>query len=389
MLNNIEIQDLDKLIKLRKQLHKNPELSGKEKFTSETIAYYISLSQPDEILTGIGGNGIIVIYKGKEEGPNVVFRAELDALPIEEENTVDHISVKKGISHACGHDGHMAILLGLGSLVSQDRPKSGSVMLLFQPAEETGKGAARVLKDSRFKKLNPDYVFALHNLPGVELNKVIYKEDVFACASIGLKAIITGKTSHASEPEKGNNPAFIVADILKKFQKFSLPSSDLNKIKIITPIYIKLGKKALGTNAGATELIFTIRASDEDDYQELKRFALSTIIDSINSNSIAGDYKLDHSWIEEFPITANNIACNNYIKQSATNLNLDVEKAYNPFRWSEDFGHFTKRYKGAMFGLGSGNDQPALHNPDYDFPDELINTGSKIFYEIYRSIIIR
>lgn len=383
------IKDLQQLKEFRKQIHQNPELSGKEKVTSESVAIYLSTLNPDEIITGVGGNGVIGIFRGKQPGPNVMFRAELDALPIMEKNNLSYRSSKKNVSHMCGHDGHMTIVLALAELVSYDRPESGSVILLFQPAEETGKGAYRVIKDTKFKLHEPDYVFALHNLPGFELNKVITIDNVFACASIGLRIKILGKTSHASEPEKGNNPAFIISDILGKFRKYSLPSKNLKKVKLITPVYINLGKKALGTNAGDAELIFTIRAADTNDFLKLKDYAFATVNESITNNSNPGDFRLEHKWLEEFPITNNYAVGNNFIEQAAKIADLEHEKIHHPFRWSEDFGHFLTKYKGAMFGLGSGIDQPSLHNPDYDFPDELIGTGSLMFYNIYRSILIK
>jgi amidohydrolase len=159
-------QRMEALILLRKELHKNPEVSGKELQTSKRIISFLEKQAPDEIITEIGGAGIAAIYKSKEAGKTVLFRCELDALPIEEINSFEHRSLINGVSHKCGHDGHMAILCGLASELSQNRPETGTIILLFQPAEEDGSGAQKVFSDTKFASLKPDYVFALHNLPG-------------------------------------------------------------------------------------------------------------------------------------------------------------------------------------------------------------------------------
>ncbi len=378
-----------KLIKLRKKLHKNAELSGKEVVTSRIIEKYLLSTNPDELITKLGGNGLAAVFNGIKDGPSILFRCELDALPIMEQNDFNYQSKNTGVSHKCGHDGHMTIMAGLAELISNDRPGSGKVILLFQPAEETGVGALKVLEDPKFRNINPDYVFALHNLPGYPLNKILIKDNVFAAASIGLCLEITGRTSHASEPEKGNNPSMIVADILKKIQKYSLPGANAGNIKLITPVYTRVGEKALGTSAGEATMMFTLRATKQTDFEDLKNFLLNTVSKSIVQNSSPGDFKLRYTWAEEFPATVNNKVCNNFIKQAALKSNLELEKISFPFRWSEDFGHFLIKFKGALFGIGSGIDKPALHNPDYDFPDELIHTGSTMFYNIYRSFLIR
>ncbi|MFQ3174652.1 MAG: amidohydrolase, partial [Flavobacterium sp.] len=151
-------QRLVVLTLLRKELHQNPEVSGKELETSKRIVAFLKKHAPDEIITKIGGAGIVAIYKSKQAGKTVLFRCELDALPIEETNIFEHRSLTNGISHKCGHDGHMAILCGLATELSQNRPETGTVILLFQPAEEDGSGAQKVFSDPKFTALQPDYV---------------------------------------------------------------------------------------------------------------------------------------------------------------------------------------------------------------------------------------
>lgn len=191
------------LIELRKELHKYPELSGKESQTAKRIIEFAKRFNPDEIISKVGGEGVLVIFEGEQKGKTILIRCDLDALPIDEENAFEHKSVYENISHKCGHDGHMSIVSGLIPILSENKIKKGKVVLLFQPAEETGQGASLVLSDAKFTKLKPDFAFALHNLPGFKKNQIIIKKDVFASASKGLIIRLKGKTSHAGEPERG------------------------------------------------------------------------------------------------------------------------------------------------------------------------------------------
>lgn len=377
----LELQ-LKKLVTFRKELHRNAELSEYETLTAKLVKQFIHGYAPDEIMENIGGHGMAFIYNGEENGPTVMFRSELDALPISEINIFSHQSKNAAVSHKCGHDGHMAILAGLASAIHNNRPTKGKVVLLYQPAEETGKGAEMILDDPKFKRIEPDYIYALHNLPGFPINEVLVKDGAFSSASVGLIVRIFGKTSHAAEPEKGNNPAFVMSNILLKFETFAKPLKNDPAIKIITPIYAKLGEKAFGTSAGFVELMFTLRATLDEDFESLKEYVLKNIDNEISKHNMLVEYE----WTEEFPNTVNNHNCTSMVKEAAKLAQYKTQTLDIPFRWSEDFGHFLSKYPGAIFGLGSGIHHPALHNPDYDFPDELIETGIQLFYNIYQRI---
>lgn len=375
--------NLNKLISLRKELHKNPEVAGNEFFTVQRINNYIIRFKPDEVIAGLGGNGIAFLYKGVKKGPTVMFRCELDALPIAEMNQFSHRSVRNGVSHTCGHDGHMAIIAGMAEVLSKSPPPAGCVILLFQPEEETGQGARKLLDDPQFNRLKPDYVFALHNLPGFPMHSVIVKDGIFSSASIGLIVELKGKTSHASEPENGISPAFAMAAILNKFKKHAMPGQNPGRVKIITPVHLELGEKAFGTSPGYGKMLFTLRATHAKDFEMLKNSVIQTIEQVAHENKL----HLQHEWVEEFPNTKNDTFSNVIVRKAAEQAGFSAETIAFPFRWSEDFGHFLNKYPGALFGLGSGINQPALHNPDYDFPDELIETGIRIFSNIYKTIL--
>jgi len=375
--------DINKIIEFRKELHSSPELSGKEKYTAKKIKNYIQAFNPNKIVEKIGGSGIAFVFDSEQPGPNIMFRCELDALPILEVNKFKHRSINNGVSHKCGHDGHMAVMVGLAKLISFTPPPKGKVTLLFQPAEETGQGALKVIEDPKFKKITPDYIFAFHNLPGFAKNKLIVKEGVFSYASSGLIVRLTGKTSHAAEPEKGMNPAFAVSAIIKAIETFSIMRGNTKPMIIVTPIHIKLGERAFGTSPGFAELMFTLRASTDKDFQYIK----SILEKTVNENATSYGLKVDFEWVEEFPVTQNHTQCNQYIVDAANDLGFPLHYLKEPFRWSEDLGHFLTQYPGALFGIGAGIDTPALHNPDYDFPDEIIKTGIQLFSRIYQKIL--
>lgn len=374
-------QRIAALTLLRKELHKNPELSGKESNTAKRIVAFLKNYPPDEVVTEIGMTGIIAIYKGKALGKTVLFRSELDALPIEELNTFEHRSVINGVSHKCGHDGHMAILCGLAIELHLNRPETGTVILLFQPAEEDGSGAQRVLNDAKFI-YQPDFAFALHNIPGYEKNQIVIKNNTFSCAVNSLIIKLKGITSHAGEPEKGINPALALAKIITQFNQYIQADILKDNYCLITPIFSKMGKKAYGVSAGAGEIHFTVR-TDSNANMETVQKNLEAL-----AQSIAAEFKLKckTSWMENFQANENDKDAVTHIRNAAKINKFDLLEKETPFTWGEDFGLFTLHFPGAMFGLGAGLNTPALHNPDYDFPDDIVKTGIATFLQISKQI---
>lgn len=378
---------MDKLKKdwkqVRRDLHKIAELSGNEKKTSAYVRAILADFEPQKLLSGIGGHGILAEFSSGKPGKKTVIRAELDALPIKEKNSFSHGSITEGISHKCGHDGHMAVLLSLGEWLSKHiQELKGSVILLFQPAEETAAGAKAILADKRFLAIKPDYIFALHNIPGYEMGGLLLRRDVFAAASMGLKFYFSGKTSHAGHPENGNNPLFALQELLQDLQVLPQRENNMWESSLITIIHLKLGEEAFGTAPGEGVLMATLRAEKDEVLQQMAKEALRL------AESSAKKYSLDFTYerVEEFAATKNNDIAEDLLERAAHKSGLPVVKLAHPFPWSEDFSFFSRSYKTAFFGLGSGKEQAQLHNPDYDFPDELILTGRAIFQKIIEEI---
>lgn len=307
----------------------------------------------------------------------------MDALPINEVMDIPHRSVIDGVSHKCGHDGHMAILMGVAARLRRHPPVRGSVVLLFQPAEETGKGACTVITDSRFKDIEPDFVFALHNLPGFPMGSIILKNGIFASASRGITVELSGTSSHASEPQKGRSPALAVARIIETFTNLPRSSVSMNDTALVTVIHARVGKRAFGISPGNGCVLAALRTCGTEAMNIISRR-----IEEI-AEAIAETHKLECriSWTDEFPVTENSEIAVNTVQSAAGNLGLRTVQPDAPFPWSEDFGHFTKKYPGALFGIGAGIDTPALHSAEYDFPDELIPIGIEIFTEIINELL--
>lgn len=366
---------LDNVIYLRKKLHQYPEVAWQESLTSQIILDFSKDYSPDEILKDLGGHGMAFIYKGEKPGRNILIRCELDALPLSEENNIQYRSKIEGKAHLCGHDGHMAIVCGLMPVFHQNRPYKGDIILLFQPSEETGEGAQAVLKDKRLGSLDIDLVFALHNLPSFEKGSIIIRDNEFASASTGLILDLKGKTSHAAEPEKGINPSMAISEIIPVILRLPEWTEELSISAIVG---IMAGSRAFGTSAGDGRIMSTIRSYRNEDMEFLLKKAVS------DSHKICENYnlKMTYDFVEKFPATQNDSQCNEIIEKSALKNGFKINKIEKPFRWSEDFALWTDSHKGALFGLGSGIDQPALHNPDYNFPDDIIKTGIEIFYTI-------
>ncbi len=375
---------LEKIIELRKQLHMHPELSGSESKTAKLIKEFVQSNYNTEIITKLGGNGLAVVYELPEDGPSVMIRCELDALPIEEVNEFSHRSAKMGISHKCGHDGHMAIVAGLIIKIKEGSFKKGKIILLFQPAEETGEGAFKVLNDPKFEKLNPDYVFALHNIPGFPVNSIISVQNCFSSTVQSLAIYLTGKQSHASEPENGINPATSIAEIIQQFNDLNQPDIIKPTFALLTPVYINLGSKDYGISAGKGEIHFTIRTSTDDMMQRLKEKLMEIAGNICKEERL----QLKTDWFDYFPASMNHEECNDLIIKTASQNNYDLIIKDHPFRFGEDFGWFSKKTKSAMFGLGAGTNSPALHHSDYDFPDEIIETGINMFSGIIENLMV-
>ena len=383
MIDLLTEQHLQELITFRHTLHQFPETANQEHKTAQRVKEFLTNYPPDEIIENLGGTGIAAIYNGAEQGKTLMFRCELDALPIVEDNTIPYASQNKGNGHLCGHDGHMAIISGLGQLLHQNRPKKGRVILLYQPAEETGQGAPQILADEKFDAIRPDYIFALHNIPGAPIGQVLVRDNVFASASKGMIVRLKGKPSHASHPEGGINPSLAASQIIQAMLALPAMYTPFGQAALVTAIHTRIGLPAFGTSPGEGEVMFTLRSHRNEDMGQLTTRATQIATDIAKAHQLQPTIEL----VEEFDGVENDAECVQLIREAAKELGLQVKEREHPFSWSEDYGIFTSALKGAMFGLGSGENQPQLHNEDYDFPDKIIPQGVAMFYALITRLL--
>ena len=372
---------IEKLIELRRHVHQHPEISGEEIKTAASVLAYFKELNYTSIETQLGGHGILVLFDSGKEGKTLLFRAELDGLPIQEENNLPYQSTITGKGHQCGHDGHLTMLAGVGSCLSENPIKKGKVYLLFQPAEENGEGAKAVMGDPRFKNLTIDEAYALHNLPGYPLGQIVVKENTFTAAVNSIVIQLKGKTSHAAEPEKGFNPSLAVAQILEGIESIQNNRPELEDFRLATPIYLRMGSQDYGISAGEAEIHLTLRSWTDEGLEELQNLIIELAPKACKKHGL----EFEHHFLAHFFANGNEKTCVDSVRKAAITAKLDLHEQAFPFKWGEDFGIFTTKFDGCMFGLGSGENQPALHNPDYDFPDELIPTGIAIFTEIIKN----
>ncbi len=366
---------ISELTALRHKLHSRAELAGREIETSRIIREFLEEYKTDHLITELGGCGLAAVYQGREAGPTVMFRSEIDAVPVQEANDFDHRSKNNGVAHKCGHDGHAATVAGLAAVLANRPPGRGRVVLLFQPAEETGAGARGILEDGQFGQLEPDWIFALHNLPGETFGEIQIKSGPFAAGSVGVILSLEGRTSHAAYPEQGRSPAAAVAELIQELDSMQELFGSGGGMALATVVHATVGEPAFGTTPGTGQVMATLRSDREEILDRLRSEAVERM------KRIAATHGLGsaHSWTDEFPVTLNDPEAVAVVEAVAEARGMTVARRDEAYPWSEDFGWFTSRFKGAIFGLGSGFEHPALHSPDYDYPDELIPVGLEIF----------
>lgn len=374
--------DMVELVGWRHQLHSQPEISGEEHETARTVIAFLSNTRPDRVISELGGHGVAMVYEGAAPGPTVMFRCELDALPIEEISKLPYRSTVSGKAHLCGHEGHMTILAALARGIRRQPPARGRIILLFQPAEETGAGAAAVIADPKFREIAPDFAFALHNLPGLPLGHVTLLEGPVNCASRGMRIVLTGKTSHASAPEDGVSPMQAIAQLMPELTALGF-GGELNiDYRLVTVTHASMGEPAFGISPGSGEIWATLR----------------TMTDATMGALVSSAEALVHAAATQLglgvEITYHDVFqhCENHPDAVAIlRTAFDAEKiphtAGLPLRASEDFGRFGHSAKAAMFFIGSGENSPQLHNPDFDFPDALIEPASRIFRRVAQNLL--
>ncbi len=361
---SISSSDLEWIIKLRKELHGMPEKSLHEVKTKEHLMRFIE-GHTQSLTIVDRKQWFYVMKKGKGRGESIAFRADYDAV-----TCADRIP-----RHLCGHDGHSAILAGFALWLDKTETEK-DVYLIFQPAEEIGMGAVFCAPLIEEKGIGEIYGF--HNIPGYPCGEVLLLDRTFACASTGLEIHFLGKQSHAAYPENGRNPANAIAGLIEGMNEMIREKK--KGIILGTVIGIEAGSHSYGVSAGEGRLRLTLRAEYQEEYDVL----LAGIEEKARTLAAEQGLSVDLSRVEEFPATVNEKACVDRIRELAGRLGQQVSNPSEPFRWSEDFGYYLQKTRGAFIGIGCGEDHPGLHTPEYEFNDEIIAS----VIELYQGILL-
>ena len=380
MLTN---SDLIELTALRRDLHRYPELSGEECETAKKIVTELKKLSPTRIFTNLGGHGVAAVFDSGKEGPTVLFRAELDALPIQEVNDIAWVSQIKGKSHVCGHDGHMTMLLALGRMISREPIAQGRVILMFQPAEEDGSGAKAVVSDPNYQLIKADWAFAIHVEPGRPFGYVSTCAGLINCASMGLKIMLHGKTAHAAEPEEGISPADAIAELIPSLSALGEGGALNDDFRLVTITHVNIGEPSFGIAPGEGAIFVTLRTANDDGMERLEIMARELTIMTTQKYGLNVTFEVH----DAFAASINDPEAHGVATSAMDALNIHYSDVDLPMRASEDFGVFGWNSKAAMLCLGPGEDYASLHNPNYDFPDDLIPVGSAIFERITRELL--
>ncbi len=365
---------LARAVALRHTLHQYPELSMEETGTKNRLMDFLRGTPGLELLDR-GRWFCARLRSPAPVRPPIAFRADMDALPLEEPpGLVPYGSRCPGTAHKCGHDGHSASLAAL-ALTLDPASLTRDVYLVFQHAEETGQGGrecADFLVSEGVRE-----VYACHNLPGLPLGAVAVPEGPAQPASTGLILRFRGRSCHASRPEDGRNPAGAIARVI-----CSLPAlADAKRwhgLTLITVIQVRVGERAFGTSPGYGELLLTLRGEREEEFRQLLEQTRSLA----REEALRDGLELSCSCQDSFPATFNHATCAARVRRAAEETGIPLVRQSELFRASEDFGWYTRAIPGAIFYLGSGENCPGLHTPEYDFPDALIPVAVRLFQRL-------
>ncbi|OFX79638.1 MAG: hypothetical protein A2X20_03650 [Bacteroidetes bacterium GWE2_40_15] len=361
-------QLFNEMKKMRQVLHNSPEYSHKEEQTAQILLGYLEPTKPDYLHKNIGGYGVVAGYKGKGNGPSVMFRCEMDA-----------IKTEMGFEHLCGHDGHMAILLGLSQIVSENRDFDGTVWLLFQPAEEIGEGASMMAKELKELGIKFDYAFALHNHPGYPLNSIIIHEGVYAAGSVGMEIRFKGSPSHAAYPEQAVSPYNAIVSTADYMKSLNTYKESFKDFILGTVVNITLGEINYGVTPGEGYLRMTLRSFADEDLDKLcsmmERFA--------KAKGEEDKLEVTIAYFDRFPATVNDNSANSMVEAAAKSAGLEIIYAKEPTRGSDDFCFFAFDSLSSFFDIGNGTDGEDIHRSGYKFSDQIMETA----LNIYRTMI--
>lgn len=356
----------------RRHLHQNPELLFDVHQTAAFVADKLKEFGCDIVETGIGRTGVVGIIKGNRgEGKTIGMRADMDALPINEITGAEWASKVPGKMHACGHDGHTAMLLGAAKYLAETRNFAGSVAVIFQPAEEGGGGGLAMVKDGMMEKFNISQVYGMHNAPGVPLGNFSTRKGSTMAASDTFEIVIKGKGSHAAAPHQSVDPVVVSAHIILALQSIVSRGTDPLESLVIS-VTTTHGGDAYNVIPMDVTLTGTVRTL----LPEIRDFAEKRLSEVATATASAHGAVAEVSYHRGYPVTFNHDSETDFAISIASKISGEnrVETNAAPKMGAEDFSYMLESRPGAFVFLGVG-DTAGLHHPAYDFNDEVIPYG--------------
>ena len=363
----------ESLTEARRHLHQFPELSFQEKSTAQWVAEKLQ-AWGYQVTRNVGGHGLVATLKNGE-GKGIALRADMDALPIQEETQKPYASQHAGTMHACGHDGHTTMLLGAAQQLAKTKNFKGTVHLVFQPAEEAGKdsGAQQMIADGLFERFPCDAIFGIHNHPGVDVGSFMFGAGAFMSASDTCYIKVKGKGGHAARPHQAVDPVVIMGSLIMALQTVVSRNIDPLQTSVVT-----IGTAHAGSVSNvipdSASMSLSIR-SFSPEVRELLERRIKTLVRA-QVESYGGEVEITYE--RGYPVVINSLAETDFARQVAVEL-VGEDKVVFPFgpvTGSEDFAYYLQHKPGCFLRIGNGTDSVLLHNPKYDFNDQNLSYGA-------------
>ncbi|WP_346909261.1 M20 aminoacylase family protein [uncultured Roseibium sp.] len=370
----------DEITAWRHDFHENPETLYDTFRTSEKVAELLQSFGLDEVVTGIGKTGVVGVIKGRNGGvgKTIALRADMDALPIEEITGKPYASKTPGKMHACGHDGHTAMLLGAAKYLSETRNFDGTVVVIFQPAEEGGAGAKAMIDDGLMTRWPIEEVYGMHNFPGIPVGEFGIRKGPLMAATDEFRVTITGRGGHAAKPHQTIDPIVVGSHIVTALQSIASRNADPLKSVVVSVTVFEAGN-AFNVIPQEATLRGTVRTLDPG-IRELAEKRMKALVTSIAEGFGA---TADIEYILGYPVTSNHDAQTEFAIEVAEGIagKGKVDPDIAPMMGGEDFSYMLLERPGAFIFAGNG-DSAGLHHPAYDFNDDLIPVGCSYWVKL-------
>jgi len=372
---------LPEITEWRRDLHENPELLFDVQRTAGIVADKLREFGCDEVVEGIGRTGVVGIINGKLSNSNNVLglRADMDALPIHETSGVDHASKTDGKMHACGHDGHTAMLLGASKYLCETRNFNGRVAVIFQPAEEGGGGGDEMVKDGMMERFDIKEVYGMHNWPGMDIGKFAIRPGPLMAAADQFDIVITGKGGHAAAPHRGIDPTVIASQLMLSLQSVVSRNVDPLENAVVSVTSFNTDTISYNVIPQTVSLKGTVRTLSTEVRDRVKE-RMETLAEH---TAKAMDATASFDYHYGYPVSVNSEQQTDFAAGIAAKVsgadNVDANVA--PVMGAEDFSYMLQARPGAFIFMGNG-DTALLHHPDYDFNDEAIPHGCSYWVQL-------